>query len=389
MRFSRRQMIELDACTRCGECFKWCCVSAEDNSTVPHERINTLRTFFKRRYGLRAKIFGAGELLEEEVRKYSSNVYNCTLCGRCRVVCPVRIDLRNLWISMREGVVDDKNHPDQMELAKDSIEKQHNVLNYPNGERVAWLEYMDKPPEHVCLKEKAEVVYFVGCIASFSPAVQSIPESFVRILDKAGVDFILMGGEEWCCGFPLIGAGMKDEIEGLKEHNIERVRKTGAKTIVFTCPSCYNTWINEYEIDIEKLHSTEFIKRLVDEGEIALKEIRGKVTYHDPCDLGRNSGVFEAPRAIIKAIPGLNFREMEKNREKASCCGGGGDFEMIDGDLAGDIAETLIDEAIETEADRVVTACQQCVRMMAKAIKRKGSKIEVLDITELIMEAMD
>jgi len=288
-----------------------------------------------------------------------------------------------------------KNYPENFNLVREGMEKTHNVANFPNEERAMWAEFMDEAPDDFYQGDKAEVVYFVGCMASFSPAVQDLPEKMAAFLEKQGVDFTIMGEEEYCCGYPLMVAGMGDEkvVEEMIEHNVGEVIKRGAKTVLFGCPSCLHTWRHEYKprfdkrgYDIELMHHTQFLKKLIDESKIKLKNLDLKVTYHDPCDLGRNCGIFDEPREVIRAIPGIEFVEMDNNREFALCCGGGGDLEIVDEKLPGEIAKVVVEEAKETGASVLVTACQQCKRSLAGAAEKEGG-IEVLDILELINRA--
>jgi heterodisulfide reductase subunit D len=211
----------------------------------------------------------------------------------------------------------------------------------------------------------------------------------VQILDKGGVDFTILAGEEWCCGFPFIGAGMAKELEGLKAHNLDKVKEVGAQTVVFSCPSCYRTWNEFYDTDVELLHSSHLLERLIKENKLPLKELPVTVTYHDPCDLGRNSGVYEPPREVLKMIPGLTLVELEHNRENAICCGGGGNVEMVDPELSAKIAQKKIDEIQNTGADIVVTSCQQCVRTISTRARKQGIKLKVMDVTEIVLMAME
>jgi heterodisulfide reductase subunit D len=184
---------------------------------------------------------------------------------------------------------------------------------------------------------------------------------------------------------------MGEAAEELKRHNVQQIEAKGARGIVFTCPSCYRMWWREYRSlapHLELLHSTQFLKRLVEEGKIKLGEIKGKVTYHDPCDLGRNSRVFEAPRQVIQAVPGLTLVEVEQNREKAYCCGGGGDLEISDPQLAAAMAGRTLEALLRTGADIVVTACQQCKRTLLKVAEEHRAGVEILDVAELVLRAM-
>jgi len=389
-RLSPKQLVEIEACTRCGECLKVCPVYTQRNEEEidPRGKIQAFKSFIRSQYGLWAKIFGPKKLDEEKLKKFSEMVYRCTLCGECSVSCPVSIDAKHLWTALRETLVEMGHFPEAAKRMKANVLKAHNVSGDENEERTEWLEFLDELPDHQYKKEKAEVAFFVGCVASFFPLVQKIPLAFVEILNKAEIDFTLLGGEEWCCGFPLIGAGMKKEAEVLIQHNLEIVKEKGVKRVAFACPSCYHTWMEEYKTDVEIFHSTQFIKKLIDERKITFKEKKIKVTYHDPCDLGRASGVYEAPREILRAIPGVELIEMENNREQCKCCGGGGNLEMVDPDLSAALAQAKIDEIQATGADTVITACQQCVRTILTTARRKEIPINAMDITEFVLKNM-
>ena len=387
---SPKQLVEIDACTRCGECLKYCPVYAQkgEEEIDPRGKIQAFKSFIRSQYGLWAKIFGPKKLDEEKLKKFSERVYRCTLCGECNVSCPVSINAKHLWTALRETLVEMGHFPEAAKRMKANVLQAHNVSGDQNEERTEWLEFLDELPDHQYQKEKAKVAFFVGCVASFFPLVQKIPLAFVAILNKTEVDFTLLGGEEWCCGFPLIGAGMRKEAEVLIQHNLQTVKEKGVKEVVFACPSCYHTWKEEYKADVEIFHSTQFIKRLIDEGKITLKEKKIRVTYHDPCDLGRASGVYEAPRAILRSIPGVELVEMTNNREQCKCCGGGGNLEMVDQELSAALAQEKINQIQATGAETVITACQQCVRTILTTARRKEIPINAMDITEFVLKNM-
>ena len=158
------------------------------------------------------------------------------------------------------------------------LEESHNISDDDNEERGEWQELIKGLPEHAFEKAHAEVVFFVGCVASFFPLAQKIPANMARIMERAKVDFTILGGEEWCCGFPLIGAGMPDKVEALIEHNLNKVKEIGAKEIVFTCPSCYHTWKQLYEADLKVYHASQMLAQMITDGRLPLKEIEAKVT---------------------------------------------------------------------------------------------------------------
>ena len=178
------------------------------------------------------------------------------------------------------------------------------------------------------------------------------------------------------------------------EHNIGRIKEMGAKSVVVTCPGCYRMWKDEYynisgqRPPFDVLHSTEFIVRLVEQGRIKFGELNASVTYHDPCDLGRNSAIFDEPRYIISQIPVLNFTELEDNREYYNCCGSGGDLLVSNQELSLDIAKRKVGEVLDTGARTVVTACPSCVRAITMAKTVEKTQLDVLDIAQLVWKAM-
>jgi heterodisulfide reductase subunit D len=387
------QLMELDACTRCGECVAWCPTFAEKqelDAITPLRKIEAVRRFVNQQYGVWTRVFGPRPLDEARVKAHSAGTYDCTLCGRCGVVCPVHIDTRHLWVAMRETLVDQGVYPRTLDRLRETITAHHNLSGDPNEERLIWSQNLVGVPEGVGGREQAQVVYFVGCVASFYPQSYGVPQSMVQILDRAGLDFMTLGGEEWCCGFPLIIAGMGDAAVESVRHNVEAVRRAGARRLVAACPSCYRTWRDDYPrilgepLGFEVLHATEMLEEIIAEGRVRLGPFEQRVTYHDPCDLGRASGIYDAPRDVIRAIPGVTLVEMAHHREYALCCGGGGDVEMADAELTAAVARRRIGEAQATGAQVLVSACQQCTRTLSAAARRERVRLRVMDVAELI-----
>jgi Fe-S oxidoreductase len=298
-------------------------------------------------------------------------------------------------MAMREQLVDLEQHPEAMNTLRDTVSSSYNISGDDNAERLIWSENLSTVPEGVKGKEQAEVVYFVGCVSSFYPQSYSIPQRFVEILEKAQVDFVTLGGAEQCCGFPLIIAGMSDSAQDLVRHNVQAVRDKGAKTLVASCPSCYHTWHSDYPriigepLGFQVLHSTELLRDLIAAKRLRLGSFGQPVTYHDPCDLGRTSGIYEAPRQVIRAIPDIQFTEMKDNRELSLCCGGGGDVEMSDKELSGNVARSRLEQAQTTEAKVILSACQQCTRTLAGAARREKVRMRAMDIVELVARVME
>jgi heterodisulfide reductase subunit D len=386
--------MQLAACTNCQSCADVCPAvqAAGDGDLSALYRMNGLQKILKSRSsGLLAKLFGGKPMTEEQWKTYSETVFRCTLCGNCQEVCPVGIHLKDLWLSLRQDLVDTKHFPKKINMIKRNLQQSRNVFDEDNEERAEWVEDMDDPPDDLYVKDKAEIVYFTGCTAAYFPVAQKIPLALADVLLKAKVDFTLLGEEEWCCGFPLLGAGLKDLFGEFAEHNIEAVLEKGARRVVFACPSCYEMWKAHYpyrQRGIEICHSTQYLQQLIESGAISIKSLNLTVTYHDPCDLGRGAREFDAPRKVIESIPGVTFVELPDNREKCNCCGGGGNLEMIDAGLSSGIAKAKIEEVISTGATAVVTSCQQCVRTMLTYSKRNKVGVDVMDVVQLVRRAL-
>ncbi len=389
--FSARQLVELDACTRCGECLRVCESFAVrgDEEVIAGERIRLLKS----RIGpkrLFSRLFAGETNPHAVIGRISKGSYECTLCGRCQEVCPVGINLRSLLISMRAEAISGNAAPSQVEQVREIVERSHNVVDNPNEDRAMWAEFLMEAPDDLFMREKAETLYFVGCMASFSPSIQDIPGAFAPLMEASGADFTILGPDEWCCGFPLIVAGLRGEHEELKRHNLEKLARLGAKEVVFSCPSCYYTWTHYYRPEgVRLMHATEFILSRIRSGKFSFPgRLEARATYHDPCDLGRGMKIFDPPREIIRSIPGLSLVELPENRERGYCCGGGGDAEMIDTELVEGIASRLLGRVEQVDAELVITACQQCNRMIRNAIGASGKKIAVKDIVQLVAESV-
>jgi heterodisulfide reductase subunit D len=395
--FTLRQLMELEACTRCGECIEACPTFAELQSEEIHplQKIARTKNLWKADHlGLLARLFGIRPATEEDRTAYSQGVYQCTLCARCHVVCPIQIDTRPLWISMREQLVEWGLYPEAFDLLQERVTSLYNISGDDNANRLVWTQNMERVPEGLDRKRGVRTAYYMGCVGAMYPRVYGIPQSFVQILEHAGESFTTLGSEEWCCGFPLQIAGMGKDVQALALHNVEAVRALGIRRLVTTCPSCYHTWAHEYPrllggpLPFEVLHATELLWELIDEGKIELRGFPHSVTYHDPCDLGRTSGIYDAPRRIVQAIPGINFVEMADNREMSLCCGGGGDAEMADAELTAAVGKRRIEQAQETGAMVVISACQQCNRTLAEAARKNRIRIRAMDITQVVWQAM-
>ena len=367
---------EVAKCSKCGFCLPNCPIYLVERkeSSTPRGRNAITRAVIEGKLGWSPEV--------------ERSIFTCLGCGACTAACFPKVQTRELVFRDRECLVGEGLYPLIADRVAEFLEESHNISDDDNEDRGEWRDYFKGLPEHAFEKERADVIFFVGCVASFFPMAQKIPVNMARVMEHAEIDFTILGGEEWCCGFPLIGAGMPDKIKMLMDHNLEKIKQVGAKEIVFTCPSCYHTWKHLYKPDIKLSHASQMLSQMIKDKRITLKEINATVTYHDPCDLGRNSGIFEEPREVLKAIPGVKLVELAHNRQLSMCCGGGGNLEMVDPELAGKVAQMKIDEIKETGADMVVSSCQQCLRTITTRARKQNIDLVVKDLTELVTEAM-
>jgi heterodisulfide reductase subunit D len=326
----------------------------------------------------------------------SRAIWLCTSCYSCTTRCPREIMITDTMISLRRLAVSrGVDLPPNMVILRDTVTQQYNISGDDNASRLIWSQNLEESNLAFQSRRQAEVVFYVGCVASFYPMVYGIPQAMVQIMDRVGVEFATLGGEEWCCGYPLYTAGMEDLLVPLMNHNVARVREMGARTLVTTCPSCYHTWSHLYPQvgtsppGFEVLHASQFLARLAEEGRLKLGSLEQVVTYHDPCDLGRKSGVFDAPRQVIEAFPGVELREMDASRENALCCGGGGDVQIVDEGVTATVAARRLGQAQRTGARMILTACQQCKRTLMAAARREKVRVRVMDLAELAWQAME
>jgi heterodisulfide reductase subunit D len=322
--------------------------------------------------------------LSESIGRY---VYGCTDCQSCRLSCPGGVRTDEIFATAREVIADSEFFPPTLAELEERVRTTHNISGESGENRLLWTENLEVKPEGLVGKESAEVVLFTGCVSALYPMAYGILQDLVEILQAAEVDFTTLGPEEWCCGYPLLSAGLP--VSELISHNLDRIKALGPKTLVTTCPSCYHMWKHYYPPDFFRiLHSTEFLAELVEAGRAPLRTLTMSVTYHDPCDLGRKSEIYDAPRRIIRAIPGLEFVEMEDHGENAVCCGGGGNLETLDAELSREVAKLRLEQALAVGAEVIVSACQQCERTLTMAARREKVRIRVMDIVQLLRKAL-
>jgi heterodisulfide reductase subunit D len=372
------------ACIRCGLCLAACPV---------------YRTTLRETDGPRGKIALLNAVADgrlEVGQEFSERYYGCLLCGACATICPSGVPLEEIIQAARDDMSLHKLEPERLVQLGQIIAEHHNISGEDNAHRLLWTANMEAEPMVLTPRETADVVYFVGCVGSFFPRSYRLPQTMVQLLEKVGVDHAVLGGEEWCCGYPLLINGELDKASELIRHNLDAIKGMNPEKVVFTCPSCLHIWNHVYrsvageELPFELLHATELLADLVDDGKLRFREMPAqRITYHDPCDLGRKEKIFDAPRRVLQAIPGLELVEMRDNRANSLCCGGGGNLETFDAELAHSISALRLAQAQEVEAKVIASACQQCERTLTEAARRNRVRIRVMDVAELALQALD
>lgn len=359
----------------------------------------------------------AQELLDSTL-KYDTNliehIYSCTTCGACDVNCKSIRDMEvmDTILALRAKCVDDGQGLLAHEKYAERIENQHNLFGREHEERFKWL------PPATQINSAATTAYFVGCSTAYQHP--EIGLNTIKILKAAGVNFTTLGAEEYCCGAPLWRTGQVTESVKTAEHNLKVLKQMNIKTLIVSCAECYGTFKGFYprltELGFEVLHISEVIAKLLKEGRLKFKNpLKIKATYHDPCLLGRLSelyvpwkgevkayglldppkkfnrgtnGVYDQPRAILKAIPGLELVEMPRNAENAFCCGGGGGVPDTNPDLSQWTAEQRIGEAQSTGAEAIISACPFCQTNFQTALSKNKSNMRYYDLTQLVADAI-
>ncbi|MFC1971895.1 (Fe-S)-binding protein [Chloroflexota bacterium] len=358
-------------------------------------------------YSLQGRLFLALALMEGRMKYEDSPelmdiIYKCNMCGGCDAMC-------KLWENEMEGlrviedlraklVADGQLMPAHM-IAIDWLKKENNMMMQPKAERGKWAEGLKVKD---LTEEKAEVCFHAGCLICYDEELWKVARGAISLLIDVGVDVGIMGGDETCCGGRVYEMGYRGEFAKYAENNIDAWNRAGVKTVITCCSDCYCAIKRRYpEIGstFEVLHMVEFMDKIIKEGKLKLtKEVPMKVTYHDPCHLGRRTdvyvpgkpieGVFEPPRDILRSIPGLELVEMERIREYAWCCGSGCRVREDYPDFNAWTAGERIEEAMSTGAEALVTACPWCERTLTDAVNSKGEPMQIYDLLELVRQAI-
>ncbi len=321
--------------------------------------------------------------------KGMEELWDCTSCFTCVERCPKDVRPAEIILSLRSQLVESGRIPAPIGDALMGIFRQGNPLGLAREDRAAWTEGLDIKSA----RDGCELLWFVGCIPSYDVRAQAVAQAAARVFKAAGLDFGILGTEETCCGNEVRRVGEMGLFEMLVEEGKALLEGLGIPRMVTTSPHCYNTFKNEYGLEgIEVMHYTQLLAPLIEEGKLTFSgRVEKTVTYHDPCFLGKQNKIFDQPRAILQAIPGVKFVEMDRIRERSLCCEGGGGRMWFEGTNTEErLAFLRVHEAADTGADVLAVACPFCMAMLEDAVKVQGleEQLKVMDILELVAEAL-
>jgi len=393
--FSWKKLLDLHTCTECGRCDVFCPALNSDKPLSPKQFTIDLRDHLNSQ---------APNLLSDQKKEESqvesrvtllggaiqdATVWACTTCGACEEECPVMIEYVNKMIDLRRGLVlTEDRYPKELGEAFKSLETHSNPWGFPGTRRDAWAQELEV--RQWDKNNPTEYLYFVGCNGSFDNRGKKVSESVVRALQKAGVDFSILGNREGCTGDPARRLGNEYLFDMLASKNAETFKEQGVIKVIVHCPHCFNSFKHEYPefgVKLEVIHHSELLADLIKENKLAAEGgTDGTVVVHDSCYMGRHNKVYEAPRDILKsAVSPDSVKEVETSRERGTCCGaGGGGFLLEETDTR--ISHNRIDELMQAKPDTIAVSCPFCVLMLEDALKAKNlaDTVKVKDISEII-----
>ena len=365
-----------------GDAFKSCYQCGLCDTVCPWNRVRK----FSMRKLVREATFGLTDIESEDI-------WRCTTCGKCPQVCPRDVRQIQSGVALRRiateyGVFPHAVQPIRRVSA--SLSGEGNPFNEDRSKRADWAKGLSVKP----FTEGMEILYSPGCYLSYDPRGRRIARATVEILNKAGVDFGILGTEESCCGESIRKTGDEALYKRLARQNIRAFVDHGVKKILVSSPHCYHTFKNaypEFMVHFEVIHISQFVFGLIAEGRLKLtKEYAKRVTYHDPCYLGRHNGVFDEPREALKRIPGLELNEMPESRKNSFCCGGGGGRIWMETPKGERFSDLRLEQAVGVGAQVLATSCPYCITNFEDSrLNRENSDgIEIRDITEIIRDAI-
>ncbi|MCL5951622.1 MAG: (Fe-S)-binding protein [Chloroflexi bacterium] len=366
-----------------GDAFKRCFQCGLCDTVCPWNRVTT----FSMRKLVREATFGLTDIETEDI-------WRCTTCGRCPQQCPRDVQQIESGVALRRVATQYEVYAkgaSPLRAIKSNLNAQGNPFGEDREKRTAWTEGLDVKP----FAEGMEILYFPCCYLSYDPRLKKVARATANILNSAGVDFGILGAEQNCCGESIRKTGDEELFKKLAKGNIKAFIDRGVTKILVSSPHCYHTLKNEYSqfrVNFEVVHISQYLDELAKEGRLQIKKgLADKLTYHDPCYLGRHNGVYDEPREILKRIPGVQFNELPESRSDSLCCGGGGGRVWMETPKSERFSDLRIGQAIEVGAEVLATSCPYCITMFEDSRKTMDvtEKIEVKDITEILQEAIE
>ncbi|MGA2210477.1 MAG: (Fe-S)-binding protein [Acidimicrobiales bacterium] len=407
--FSWKQMLDFVTCTECGRCQSQCPAWNTGKPLSPKLVIMDLRDELLKQSSrvlagaAAAKAGGtAGATTAEPPPTLVPGVidpdvlWSCTTCGACVEQCPVDIEHVDAIIDMRRyEVLIESRFPTEAGLMLRNIENRGDPWGLGASKRLDWTAGVDFeiPVVTDTIPDDVEYLFWVGCAGALDERARKTTQSVARLLHQAGVGFAVLGPRESCTGDPARRLGNEFLYQMQATQNLDTLKSAGVKKVVASCPHCFNSLNKEYPAlggDFEVVHHSQLLARLVEEGKLAPQRFNAKVTYHDPCYLGRHSRVYDPPRAVIESVPGVESVEMHRCREKGFCCGAGGARMWLEERIGKRVNLERTDEALGTGADVISTACPFCLIMLDDAVKerQRDEEVSVLDISQILERSM-
>lgn len=373
---------DLTLCIKCSICYSACPAVIDERFLGPSTYVTNYRFISDSR----------DEGIDERLKPMAENVWLCTSCNSCTLFCPKEVDCSNSIVDEHSLMVETGDIPRTVKDVLTSVVRYHNPMGTHPSKRMDWAK--DLKIKTFPMVTKADILYFIGCSPAYDPRNQEIARSMASIFNNLGVDFATLGNEEWCCGDHILRLGEKGLFEILAEHNVSMFEKFDADRIVTLSPHCYNTFKNDKpysDAGLPVQHYTQFVAEAIANNKLKLsRAVNKKVTYHDPCFLGKRNEIFDAPRQILESLKGLELVEMKRTRENSFCCGGGaGRVWTEDATPEKRPCVNRVKEALELGVEVIATACPFCITTLEDAVKVLDAedKVVVEDILKLLKEA--
>jgi Fe-S oxidoreductase len=362
-----------------GEAFKYCYQCGLCDTVCPWNRVRD----FSMRKIVRQATFGLPEIEGDDI-------WRCTTCGSCAQRCPRGVETIDVSVSLRRIASEAFISPAPIHTVSASLATLGNPLREERSTRADWAEGLNVKK----FTEGTGILYFPGCYLCYDSRLKKVAAATANILNRAGVDFGILGTEENCCGESIRKAGEEALFKRLARENIKTFIDNGVKKILVSSPHCYHTFKNEYpefKVDFEVVHISQYLFQLIDEGRLALsKEFVKRVAYHDPCYLGRHNGIYDEPREVLRKVQGLELVELADSREDSLCCGGGGGGIWMDIPKGERFSDLRLEQAIDAGAEVLATSCPYCITNFesSRLALEDSEAIEIKDITEIVQEVL-